>query len=630
MENPYSWLIILSGTTITVLGSFLLASERELRNKRRQFDELKRSQTAKPQHGESTTPSELITKNEELVKEISSLSNRLEESQRTLDETQNERLRLLSVQSENQRLQEQTTELRNQLKTNEDRRSAVSTQQEAIAGRHEELQTSFAASKQRADELATKNKELLEKVDALSSKLAVSEKSVEELRTIQHQAVLEYQRLLANNRELQREIADVHKQLEMAQSQLSELAKRNREASERNDKLQSETGGLKQQLEQRQAAIDELQSAERRLSEIQSESQKLQLDNEGLREELENHRSRLNASETRLQEAARRNQEAYDRCARLESAVADFKQQLEDSQSKAREIESAQQQLANVASREMIYREQQQKLEAQIADLQRELAEGESKVQALEDAHERLRQSERVCRELGVENRRLKEEISSWQQRLEASDEKPRQVSIVAESSSELDKSSANKVDDRMQSEIAVSETKLLNDGSNEPGGEQTQLISEDSGAGIHIAKEQEANRVVRTLIQRKWRFQAVTAVVVVAIAGAVAMGFLGSSNSTSKEAAVALKTNSDEYTAGAVSEPEIKKAARLRGTYETVRPTQVYGGPSENSALIANIGAGMKLNVVDSSDGWLEVRSKHGRPPGFIRQEATVRIGQN
>jgi hypothetical protein len=45
---------------------------------------------------------------------------------------------------------------------------------------------------------------------------------------------------------------------------------------------------------------------------------------------------------------------------------------------------------------------------------------------------------------------------------------------------------------------------------------------------------------------------------------------------------------------------------------------------------LIASIGPGMKLNVVDSSNGWLEIRSKHGRPPGFIRQEAAIKIGQN
>jgi hypothetical protein len=33
---------------------------------------------------------------------------------------------------------------------------------------------------------------------------------------------------------------------------------------------------------------------------------------------------------------------------------------------------------------------------------------------------------------------------------------------------------------------------------------------------------------------------------------------------------------------------------------------------------------------VVDSRNGWLEIRSKHGRPPGFIQKTAAIRIGQN
>jgi hypothetical protein len=117
---------------------------------------------------------------------------------------------------------------------------------------------------------------------------------------------------------------------------------------------------------------------------------------------------------------------------------------------------------------------------------------------------------------------------------------------------------------------------------------------------------------------------------VVVLIASAVFVGFLGTKFSTSNEPEVVSEASSNEFAADEDPKPQTKPAARLRGTFETTRSTQVYGGPSENAPLIANIGPGMKLNVVGSSDGWLEVRSKHGRPPGFIRQEAAVRIGQN
>jgi chromosome segregation ATPase len=660
MENLYSWLIIFSGATITLLGSFLFTSERELRNKRRELDEFKRKQTAKPirpstetEHAEAHLCTELITKKQELTKEIAALSSKLEASHKTLEEYQNEQRRLLTVQAENQQL-------------------------------YAQLQTSVAESKRQIGELIANNKALLEESDALSSNLAVGEKRIEELRSLQHDSQLENQQLLAENQRLQREITDFHEQLETAQSQLGETAKRQQEASVCNEKLQNETRELKQQLEQSAAAIDELRTAERRSSEIHSENQKLRLENQGLQRELETHRVQSNVSEARLQELAHQNQEISDRCARLEAEVADFQRQLEDSQSKAPEIEITPQQLANVESRELIYKEQQQKLEALIVDLERELSEGKNQVQALEDTHERLRETDRVCQGLADENRRLGEEISRWQERLAASEENQRQVSIlrqqldelqseharliavkrlgseelaangeaiavpsclasdcdgamvlqsapnvVAALSSNLGNSSAVNVGELAPSEIAISETKLPHGDSSETSGRPTDHVSSDPAPEIHATEEEETSRVDRTSVKRKWRFGAVPAIVIV-IASIVTIGILGTRFLMSKESAVTPETSPDEYTADPISIPQTKSASRLRGTFETVRPTRVYGGPSENSPLIANIGPGMKLNVVDSNNGWLEVRSKHGRPPGFIRQEAAVRIGQN
>ena len=104
----------------------LFFSERQLRNKRREFEQFKLG--AKPvnpptesQRSETQSPKESIAKNEELVKEIASLSNRLEESQRASDERENEQRHLLSVQSENQQLQEDLGRLRNQFEISETR-----------------------------------------------------------------------------------------------------------------------------------------------------------------------------------------------------------------------------------------------------------------------------------------------------------------------------------------------------------------------------------------------------------------------------------------------------------------------------------------------------------------------------
>jgi hypothetical protein len=72
------------------------------------------------------------------------------------------------------------------------------------------------------------------------------------------------------------------------------------------------------------------------------------------------------------------------------------------------------------------------------------------------------------------------------------------------------------------------------------------------------------------------------------------------------------------------------KPVATSWESYEIVQPTRVFSAPSEHSQLIANVEPGTQVNVVDSRNGWLEIRSKHGRPPGFIQKTAAIRIGQN
>ncbi|MGH7770101.1 MAG: hypothetical protein ACREQP_21840 [Candidatus Binatia bacterium] len=61
-------------------------------------------------------------------------------------------------------------------------------------------------------------------------------------------------------------------------------------------------------------------------------------------------------------------------------------------------------------------------------------------------------------------------------------------------------------------------------------------------------------------------------------------------------------------------------------GVYETLRDTSVFDQPSASSKIVANIPAATRVNVVGSTGTWLEVRSKTGKPPGFIRRsDATL-----
>ena len=58
---------------------------------------------------------------------------------------------------------------------------------------------------------------------------------------------------------------------------------------------------------------------------------------------------------------------------------------------------------------------------------------------------------------------------------------------------------------------------------------------------------------------------------------------------------------------------------------YQTVRSTSVFEEPSASSRKVGSIGNGSRVRVVGSNGDWLEVRSKQGRPPGFIRRDDAV-----
>jgi hypothetical protein len=57
-------------------------------------------------------------------------------------------------------------------------------------------------------------------------------------------------------------------------------------------------------------------------------------------------------------------------------------------------------------------------------------------------------------------------------------------------------------------------------------------------------------------------------------------------------------------------------------GVYETTRATTVYENPSSASRVISQISRGTRINVVSSAGDWLEVRSKRGNPPGYVRSD--------
>jgi chromosome segregation ATPase len=669
MENMYVWLFLFAGATIALLGMLLLASERQLKEKRRELQEILRNRSDGALDLSRDSETQASIQNQELLERISLLSSRLEESQRSVAELQAEQERVLrDAQSEKQKLgvenqqrQQEIADLRNQLQASETRLGANANQYAELTERHAQLQFDIAELKQQLDQLS-------EEKNSLSSRHAAAQRTIEELRTIREAMQSESQHLQAANQELQRELAKLNLDLQTSESRLGEATREAQDSTDRYSKLQREAAELKEQLESSQMMIEELRAEQERLAGIHLENQKLRQESTDLREQLER-------SETRLAGLSRQNQEAADHYARLKGEAAELTRQLDETQAKIRELDALQHELASAQSRERILRGRQDDQETQIDVLRRDLSAAEGKVQELDVARSRMAEMERRYQELSHENRRLEEEISRLQEHLDRSAENQRQSDVlqrqldgsqikhaqpidlndgalrlspsnadlthILQSTTDaggevarepIESTGANPVE-RIPSAMALPHARFSIDGSGEIRDHHRALPADDSGAAMAVENEATSASAVRAPRRKKSRIATISAVVVLAVTAGGGVGFLGTRYLSSKDASATREFAPDErWTPSETASPtaETKPALRLQGKFKITRATEVYSGPTEKSALITRIEPGMKINVVDSRDGWLEIRSKYGRPPGFVREEAAVKIDQN
>lgn len=73
---------------------------------------------------------------------------------------------------------------------------------------------------------------------------------------------------------------------------------------------------------------------------------------------------------------------------------------------------------------------------------------------------------------------------------------------------------------------------------------------------------------------------------------------------------------------------PPAEKPSQTIRLYTITRDTSVFEEPSNFSRKLLTVPKGTTVTVVGSSGGWLEIRSKHGRPPGFVRRDDAVPAG--
>lgn len=300
---------------------------------------------------------------------------------------------------------------------------------------------------------------------------------------------------------------------------------------------------------------------------------------------------------------------------------------------------------------------EQQKLKALVRELERELSQGNTQLQALGETQERLQQADRICHELIDENRQLREEISDWQKRFAAIGDYQREIGILKQQLDGLQiehdtlLQSNRRMEEQLNLQTEPDSVSLLSrkhdsaNAMNSQNAESTVAALPPDLPGATNATDHKlrdaaitsgkATRRVRlllpSLILHKWRFGAIFASSILAIAVAgIRIQALRTESPNSTTPAHTETAAAEEPSTPASPRPSIAPLPRVRGTFQTVRATQVFSEPTEDSALVASIEKGVRLNVVDSREGWLEIRSKHGRPPGFIRRDEAVRVSAN
>ena len=98
---------------------------------------------------------------------------------------------------------------------------------------------------------------------------------------------------------------------------------------------------------------------------------------------------------------------------------------------------------------------------------------------------------------------------------------------------------------------------------------------------------------------------------------------------STASRSPVARRTASRATdTTSSLPPPAAARQIAAPSVYETTRATSLYENPSSAARIISQIGGGTRINVVSVAGGWLEVRSKRGNPPGYVRADDARVIG--
>lgn len=454
----------------------------------------------------------------------------------------------------------------------------------------------------------------------------------------------------------------------------------------RNQELETELAAVSSKLQSGANTEEELELVQRNVEIAKSNAQWLQTSNDELKVQVEDLITRLEASEARAKASASGSLGSVDRQRELEREVADLRQQLSASRSQSRELDGVEPKFANVNVIESNHREEKTRLEAKIVELEKELsAASAARTNEVDSIREQLAESERIQRLMSDERRGLEQEMTRWQARVKEAEEQSRQLSALQEPFDELLAKHSALEERQREYHGAMARFSQLIAKSNDRSPVAAWFNEFQAAAPIVEARhapigdgifEADAAAVspaqiiaaAQTAQKPKRRFGLFPVVIALIFGGSLTALFWGMQGSDTTTTASALPVVSENKAATApvpaalpepasseppapplapaakeVSTPAVKEKAQpakaaevakvqqpVAGTYEITQSSRVYAAPSELSQQMGDIEPGVRVNVVNSKNGWLEIHSKHGRPPGFIRKEGARVAAQN
>ena len=651
MDGTITWMLVFAGATVALLGAFLVVSEKELRKKRREVAslaaKLSRTNTGKVADDYQNSLGKLENANKEIQEQLSVLSSRLESTEHECAQLDIEKRQL---EVSNQKLNDEAAGLRQQLnsvsRANEEYHIERAAFDEQLASIGSELSLTAAKLEQARTRI-----EELENSGALSA-LSTAERSLTESR-------IEFEN---NLQALQRELADCEDKLQAFDTVKRQLL----DLEQKYDKALLDNRQLQQEIIQWQERLTEDEASQRGLgtmrqqiddSPVQSEMSdapaQMQFDRVRL---LENHsNSRQTARSGIILRSAGSSGfsgmdglESYGQTAALHTSIEHVEPSRNENKMAAVDLEPRQSadrrtaQLSHLLAWVRLhgsdtYREQIDSLKdfTDLSEREREVVRDIFLARA-DEAQKRGRDDDML-------------RYRSWAKNIVYHTRfADQEIDYVSENGTTENKPGYDAGPDRTATQMvpAITDTNAGKavlttaqaDATKSPAGNialgigiglglvmilLVQLFF-DTSAEIIVASDDASTAASSRPLELPKKQQAIdenrSAIV--------------SDNATGVEALrpeERLRAKPEDTKTAArntVKEPAAKTGLpqSIFGAHTIVKSTPVYSEPSEESALITSLDPGTQVNVVAARRGWYEIRSRSGRPPGFIRQDGASR----